>query len=147
MDVRQSAMARALRRAGYRLTSPRLAILRVLQENRSSLEPEDILDRARTWCPSLGLVTVYRTMDMLTELGLVRRLHSAGGCHGFAGSGVNRHPLVCKRCRRVVEFPCQGLDDLIEHVRDHTGFVISEHMVELVGLCPECQADQQSAER
>jgi Fur family ferric uptake transcriptional regulator len=135
-------MARALREAGYRLTQPRLAILKVLEENDEGLSPEEIYRQGKVIYASLGLVTVYRTLDLLAELGLVRRLHSEHRCHSYACAGSDRHYLVCSGCHRVVEFPCDGLEALVEGVRKHTGYTISDHLLELSGLCPDCQKEQ-----
>jgi Fur family ferric uptake transcriptional regulator len=132
-------MAHSLRQEGYRLTQPRLAILRVLQDNNESLNPEEVYRQSKAICPSLGLVTVYRTLDLLAELGLVRRVHSEQRCHSYATAGAERHYLICQACHRVNEFPCDGLEGLIEGVRQRTGYTITEHLLELSGQCPECQ--------
>jgi Fe2+ or Zn2+ uptake regulation protein len=142
-------MVQALRQAGYRLTQPRLAVLQVLQENKAYLSPAEICERGRALYPSLGLVTVYRTLEMLDELGLARRVHGRGNCHGYAradsASGVGAasatcgHYLVCRRCGQVTEFPCQGMGGNIEAVQRQSGFIIEEHLLEMVGLCPACQ--------
>jgi Fur family ferric uptake transcriptional regulator len=139
-DLTQAEMVQALRQAGYRLTKPRLAVFRVLEENDAGLSPEEVYRRGRSICPSLGLVTVYRTLELLTELGLVRRVHSEQQCHSYASAGVERHYLICKACHRVIEFPCHGLEGLIEGVRRQTGYTISDHLLELSGLCPDCQS-------
>ncbi len=141
-DLNAPPMAQALRDAGYRLTQPRLAVLQVLDENDAGLNPEAIYDRGRAIYPSLGLVTVYRTLDLLAELGLVRRVHSEHRCHSYASAGTDRHHLICAGCHRVTEFPCNGLDALIEAVRQQTGYTVTEHLLELTGLCPACQASQ-----
>jgi len=142
VNANQTEMAQALRQAGYRLTQPRLAVLQVLQENEAGLNPEDVYRRGKTICESLGLVTVYRTLNLLTELGLVRRVHSEQRCHSYASAGTDRHYLICQGCHRVIEFPCDGLESLIESVRQRTGYTITDHLLELSGLCPECQARQ-----
>jgi len=134
--------AQALRDAGYKLTQPRLAILQVLEENDSSLSPEEIHNQGRMIYPSLGLVTVYRTLDLLDDLGLVRRVHSEHRCHSYASTGVDRHYLICADCHRLVEFKCNGLEPLIESVCQQTGYTVSEHLLELSGLCPDCQINQ-----
>jgi Fur family ferric uptake transcriptional regulator len=139
-------MAHSLRQAGYRLTQPRLAILQVLQDNNEGLNPEEVYRQGRALCPSLGLVTVYRTLDLLVELGLVRRVHSEHRCHRYASAGVERHYLICRDCHRVIEFPCDGLDDLIESVRQQTGYTITDHLLELSGLCPACQTGKDMGE-
>jgi Fur family ferric uptake transcriptional regulator len=139
-------MAQALRQAGYRLTRPRLAVLHVLRENKEGLDPQEVHRKGKALCPSLGLVTVYRTLDLLAELGLVRRVHSEQRCHSFASAGRDRHYLVCQGCHRVIEFPCDGLASLIEGVRQRTGYTVTGHLVELSGLCPTCQAGQAADE-
>ena len=141
-DPRPTKMAQALRQAGYRLTKPRFAVLQVLEENDAGLNPEEIHRRGKEIHKPLGLVTVYRTLAILNELGLVRRVHSEHHCHNYATAGVERHYLVCQACHRVIEFPCDGLHDLIEDVRQRTGYTITEHLLELSGLCPGCQAGQ-----
>lgn len=134
-------MALALRQAGYRLTQPRLAVLQVLQENDEYLSPAEIYERGRALYPSLGLVTVYRTLETLDELGLARRVHGQGDCHGYArADSVSGHYLVCHRCGQVTEFPCEGMEGFIEAVRQRSGFTVEEHLLELVGLCPACQS-------
>jgi Fur family ferric uptake transcriptional regulator len=133
-------MTQGLRQAGYRLTQPRLAVLQVLQENNGYLNPAEIHERGRALYPSLGLVTVYRTLEMLDQLGLVRRVHGQGNCHGYArADSASGHHLVCHRCGQVTEFPCGGMEGIIEAVRQRSGFTIEEHLLELVGLCPACQ--------
>ena len=134
-------MAQALREAGYRLTQPRLAVLRVLQENNGYLSPAEIHEHGRALYPSLGLVTVYRTLEMLDKLGLARRVHGRGNCHSYArANSASGHYLVCHRCSQVIEFPCEEMEGAIEAVRQQSGFTVEEHLLELVGLCPACQS-------
>ena len=152
MNAPPSDMTQALREAGYRLTRPRLAVLQVLRENEEGLDPQEVHRLGKALCPSLGLVTVYRTLDLLAELGLARRVHSEQHCHRFASAtcgdaGRDSHHLVCRGCHRVVEFPCEGLEGLIEGVRQRTGYTITGHLVELSGLCPACQAAQADGEK
>jgi len=147
MKLSQTEMTQILRQAGYRLTQPRKAILQVLEENDEGLSPEEVHQQGKTICASLGLVTVYRTLELLAELDLVRRVHSEQRCHGYASAGANRHHLICQACHRVVEFPCAGLDGLIEAVRQQTGYAITGHLLELSGVCPECQAGSQKEAR
>ncbi len=131
--------ALALREAGYKLTQPRLAVLSVLENHDGHLSPHDIYRLGRKIYKRLGLVTVYRTLEILDELGVARRVHTQGQCHGYARAGGDRHYVVCRRCDRIIEFPCEGLDQLIANVRKETGYAIDEHLLELTGLCPQCQ--------
>ncbi len=138
-DVAQTPAAQALREAGYKVTQPRLAVLSVLAEHDGRLSPQDIHRLGKKIYKRLGLVTVYRTLEILDELGVARRVHSRGQCHDYARAGGDQHYVVCRRCERVVEFPCEGIDKLIASVRQATGYDIEEHLLELTGLCPQCQ--------
>ena len=141
-DPGKSDMARALRCAGHRMTKPRLAVVQVLLENDEGLSPDEIYSLGREFYPPLGLVTVYRTLELLDELGVVRRVHSGERCHRYASAGPDRHYLVCERCHRVLEFPCGGLESLIEGVGAQSGFTITEHLLELRGICPDCRREE-----
>jgi len=140
MDNPLPAAARALRAAGHRLTRARLAVLQVLEAEHAGLSPQELYERGRAIYAPLGLVTVYRTLALLDELGLVRRVHSDQERHAYACAGADRHHLLCSGCHRLVEFPCQGLDELVASVQACTGYRITEHLLELTGLCPACQA-------
>jgi Fe2+ or Zn2+ uptake regulation protein len=136
------SMAQELCEAGYRLTQPRRAVLQVLEESTVQLSPYEIHRRGQEIYPRLGLVTVYRTLELLDDLGLARRVHSEGSCHNYARAGEDKHYLVCRGCHRVVEFPCEGLDTLIEAVERRSAYEVDGHLLELTGLCPECQAGE-----
>ena len=140
----QRELTRILREAGYRVTQPRLAVLQVMVDHDAGLSPEEIHRLGQALCPSLGLVTVYRTLELFGEMNLVQRLHSEKHCHAYASGGGDRHHLICQRCHRVTAFDCDGLEGLIARVHRQTGYAISEHLLELSGLCPECQAAQQN---
>ena len=134
-------MIRALRGAGYRLTQPRLAVLQVLRESDEQLSPHEIHRRGKAIYDRLGLVTVYRTLEILDDLGIARRVHTKGHCRGYARAGADQHHQVCRCCGQVVEFPCEGMESLVADIRQRTGFAVEEHLLELTGLCPDCQPD------
>jgi len=140
-DDRGRAALRRLREAGYRITRPRQAILQVLHEHQEGLSPEEIHELGEAIYPPLGLVTVYRTLDLLDELGLVRRVHSEERCQRYASAAPHGHYLVCRKCHRVSEFPCKGLDAVVDAVQERTEYQVTDHLLELRGLCPSCQAD------
>jgi Fur family ferric uptake transcriptional regulator len=129
----------SLRQSGARLTAPRRAVARVLGEARGWLSAEAITARARRFYPSVGLVTVYRTLELLEGLGAVRRVHGPTGCHGYALASIDDgHYIVCRACREVVEFDGCDVDRLVRRVARRTGFQVEAHLLELVGLCPAC---------
>ncbi|MEW6567608.1 MAG: Fur family transcriptional regulator [Chloroflexota bacterium] len=126
---------------GFRLTRPRRAVVRALLEAGDWLRPEDVRIRARKHCRSVGLVTVYRTLTLLEQLGIAQRVHVEPGCHGYAAASLSHgHHLVCRSCHQVIEFP--GSEDLapfIKRVARQTGFQVEDHLLELTGLCASCR--------
>ncbi len=124
-----------------RLTGPRRAIVDLMVSTDRALTPVDVFDQARLGHPRMGLVTVYRTLDLLTSLGLVDRVHHADGCHAYlrAARG-HEHLLVCNSCGRAVFFQGDDLDPLIDRISRESGFTILEHWLQLHGLCHDCQS-------
>lgn len=135
-----SELEQVIRSAGHRVTQPRLTVLRVLTAADGVLDAAAIYRLGRKEYPRLGRVSVYRTLDLLTSLGLVRQVHGEGGCHGFARADrAEGHYLICQNCGQVSEFPCAGLDQLVETVARQSGFLVHGHMLQLEGLCPDCR--------
>lgn len=129
-----------IRRAGHRVTRSRRAVLQVLAGAEHALDPTVIHSQGRRIHSRLGRVSVYRTLDLLAELGLVRQVHGEGGCHGYARAECSEgHYLICQQCGQVTEFPCEGLDLLIEAVGRQYGFQVQEHMLQLEGICSDCR--------
>ena len=130
-----------LQQSGYRLTQPRKAVIRALTEATDWLRPEDLLALARRYWRPLGLVTVYRTVSLLAELGYLRRVHLEDRCVGYVRAEfVHGHHLLCRTCHQAVEFPgTEDLSPLVERISQDTGFQVEHHLLELVGLCPNCQ--------
>ncbi len=134
-----SGMGEGLREHNRKLTRQRQAILDILATADHHLTPAEIHQQARANYPHLGLVTVYRTLDLLTELGYVQRVHFADGCHSYAATAQEHtHHLVCSSCGRAQEFKDCDLEPLIELLERRTGYEITVHMLELMGHCPEC---------
>ncbi len=129
-----------LSQGGYRVTRPRRAVIRALLEGGSYASPAEVHERARAHCSSVGLVTVYRTLDLLAGLGFVRRIHADNGCHGYAvAEHGHRHHLVCRGCGATVEFEGCDLSAFLARVGDDTGYAIEDHLLELIGLCASCR--------
>lgn len=145
-----------LTRAGYSHTRARRAVLEALLAAEGPVTPAELLEAGRTRHEALGLVTVYRTLEILEGLGLVRKLHLAEGCHSYVLStvggapgdahdrpgGGHGHHVICQACRRAVEFAGCDVDAVIAAVQSQTGFVVQSHWLEMFGLCPACQEKQ-----
>ncbi len=129
-----------MRQEGYKLTPQRHAVLKVIAASSDYLTPEDIYSGARVYSPGIGLITVYRTLGLLSDLKLVCRVHAPDGCRGYMmrRPTEHHHHVVCSSCSRVVDFKGCGLSDLERKLHDDTGFDINGHLLEFYGLCPEC---------
>ncbi len=130
----------SLQTSGYRLTSPRRAVVDTLAKSQRALNATEIFDLAREQYPSLGLVSVYRTLEKLEELELIQRVHHPEGCHAFiAGFTGHQHLLICQNCGRTEFFEGDDLELLFERVAQKSGYQIKEHWLQLFGFCVECQ--------
>ena len=140
MGLGVEQICQAINARGYKLTAPRRAVLDVIAVTQQSLTPAQIYTHARRRYSRLGLVTVYRTLDILVEAGVVRRIHMDDGCHGYAlAQATHGHHLICSKCNQVIEFDGCDLNDLFRSVARKTGFRIEGHWLEVFGRCPKCQ--------
>ncbi len=132
---------------GYRLSGARKKILSILAECDQPLSPAGLLDKLKEQGESTSLVTVYRNLDLLSELGLAERIFNAEGELGYltCKSAHHHHHILCVNCRSTVEFEAADeLKELIAHAAAQTQYEISGHMLQLIGLCPACQAAGES---
>lgn len=129
-----------LQESGYRVTEPRRAIVDLLAASPRAMGPLELFDEGRREYPGLGLVTVYRTLEKLEELGLVQRVHQPGGCNMYlrANHG-HEHMLVCTACGRVEFFCGDDLHTLFDSIAERSGYQIHEHWLQLYGLCTACR--------
>ncbi len=122
------------------MTAPRKAIVAIIVNSSRALDAVEIFDLGRVEHPRLGLVTVYRTLEKLDELGLVQRVHQPDGCNMYlrAPEG-HEHLLLCKSCGQMEYFSGDDLSELIEQISQRSGYQVLEHWLQLFGLCGSCQ--------
>ncbi len=133
-------MLHALQQKGCRLTEPRRALVEVLAEEPHHLNHTEILERARSKYPDIGRATVYRTLELLVELGLLQVTFLGDATQRFiVPVGGHHHHLVCNQCGDVVELDECHFGSALERVSQQTGFAIDSHLVELFGTCSACQ--------
>jgi Fe2+ or Zn2+ uptake regulation protein len=130
----------SLQDSGYRLTTPRRAIVNIIANSSRALDAIEIYDQGRSEHPRLGLVTVYRTLEKLEQLGLVQRVHQPQGCNMYlrAPEG-HEHLLLCNSCGIMEYFSGDDLSGLIAKTSRRSGYQIEEHWLQLFGLCGRCQ--------
>ncbi len=131
----------ALEDAGYRLTGPRRALARAIATRRGHFTAEELLDESRRQRLGATRATVFRTLDVLADLGIVERLDLPSGEHAFVTcEPAHHHHVVCSSCGRSTGAADHGLDRVAAAIGRETGFRIDAHRLELFGLCPDCQA-------
>jgi len=129
-----------LKRHGVRSTRQRLAVLQALSAEPNDATAQEIHAKLTAGGESVGLATVYRTLALLNERGVVDALSHRPGelCYRLCGQGHHHH-LVCGECHRVVELDDCDLDDWLERLAEEHKFAISAHTVEVTGICADCR--------
>ncbi|MDD5039021.1 MAG: Fur family transcriptional regulator [Dehalococcoidales bacterium] len=140
MRLTKRKVVNALRQHGYKLTPQRRAVIGVIASSRDHLTPATIYAKVHQAHPNIGLVTVYRTLEILAELGLVCELHSGGICHSYTISAPqHHHHLICSSCGTVFDFTSHSLGELEQSLARQSGFRIDGHLLEFFGLCRVCR--------
>lgn len=133
----------ALDRAGYRLTEPRRSLAALIASRDGHFTAGELISDARSRRIGVGRATVFRTLEVLEELGVVERLDLPSGEHAYvACQRAHHHHVVCSRCGRTSEIDDAGLRVVVREIARRTGFRVDEHRLELFGLCPACLARQ-----
>jgi Fur family transcriptional regulator, stress-responsive regulator len=130
-----------LRDAGLRVTSPRVAVLRVLVDSMDHPRVDQVLERVRASGVSISTQAGYDVCEALHRAALARRIEPAGGPARYeARVGDNHHHLVCRSCGTAVDVDCAvGAAPCLDP-SDAAGFAIDEAEVTFWGLCPACQS-------
>jgi Fur family transcriptional regulator, ferric uptake regulator len=130
-----------LRRAGHRSGGARAAVIDLVAAQDCCLTAQEVFDGLRADGRVVGIASVYRALDLLARLGLVRRVDmgTASGYEPALPSGHHHHHLVCDRCGKVSSFEDQGLEDAIDRLSRRLKHSVAEHDVVLRGACPDCR--------
>src|SRR4051812_19098326 len=128
-----------LRKQGYRLTPQRHMILSVIQEADEHLSIDQILERVQERNPYVSLSTIYRTLELLRELGLVRENHLPGEQpHYETAESTEHHHLVCRRCRTIIHLEDNLLGNLHEQLQQQHAFHGLTLDLVAAGYCDAC---------
>ena len=136
------------RGCGYRMTVPRQAIMDVLSGTDKHLSAEDVYMKVHKMSPDVGLTTVYRTLDLLTQMGLVVKFDFGDGRARYelieGTKSEHHHHLICTNCKRIIEYT-DFMDKEMEFLRlaekglsKKYSFNIKHHIIQFYGLCDRC---------
>ena len=145
MKQRIERIKKELHSKGYKLTPQRGATLTVLLERESDhLSAEEIFLLVKDKAPDIGLATVYRTLELLSELTILDKINFGDGVsrYDLRKEGVDHfhHHLVCMECGSVEEIIEDLLGDVEKIVEDDWGFEVKDHRLTFHGICKQCQA-------
>ncbi|MBQ9616439.1 MAG: transcriptional repressor [Selenomonadaceae bacterium] len=132
----------------HKLTPQRQEVLQIFMDHPGEhLSAEDVHDILRESKSEIGLATVYRSLELLGNLGILLKMEFGDGCSRYEidttdPSMHRHHHLICTQCGKVMEFE----DDLLEHleqdIESKSGFHITNHEVKFFGVCKECQSER-----
>lgn len=148
MTINMSNLRQVFRDRQYKLTSQRQVILESFVDNPGRhLSAEDIYGIVRLKAPDLGLATVYRTLELLSELDILKKLDFGDGRHRYEINETttphHHHHLICLSCGKVREFEDDLLETLETVIAKKSKFNIVDHQVKFYGYCQECQTDSE----
>lgn len=142
--IDMDALKEDLKKKGYKLTPQRRSIVDTIIDNEGQhLTAEEIYDKVKKSCPEIGLATVYRTILLLEELGVISRLELNDGCSRYeilhSNETHRHHHLICNICHKVLEVQDDLLEELEVDIQNRYRFKILDHSVKFYGICDECQ--------
>jgi len=140
---------RKFRGMGYRMTVPRQAIIDVLAGTDKHLSAEDIYIKVHRLYPHVGLTTVYRTLELLSDMGVVLKYDFGDGRSRYelveGPQKEHHHHLICARCKRVINYTDfmeeekRFLEKVEKGLSKKYGFEIKSHLIQFYGLCDRCK--------
>ncbi|HEY9061679.1 MAG TPA: transcriptional repressor [Pseudobacteroides sp.] len=143
MDSRSINLSALLKEKGCKLTLQRQIILDIIGScQEKHLSAEEIHDMVKKSNPDIGLATVYRTMLLFNEIGIVHKLDLDDGLGRYElnrqKSSHRHHHLICTSCNAVIEVEEDLLESLEQQILNEHGFIVKDHRVKFYGICSMC---------
>ncbi len=134
----ESRAIQLLRDSGCKLTPQRRAIVRLFGRGHNHWTPQHVFDELEPCVPSLSLATVYNTLEVFEELGLVRRVTTRGGCTYFDSHLAEHHHAVCDACGELIDvvLDSSALEELVQ--RANPPILVESASIWFRGTCERC---------
>lgn len=143
------SLRKELRSKKYRMTAQREIVLKIFAESEERhLGAEDVYRKLVEKRYRISKATVYRTVELLSKLGFLRRLEFGEGVYRYElaapdAETLHQH-LICKSCGELLEIDEQIVKQLVQNVEKQTGYIVKDYDVKFFGLCPKCQSKNSS---
>lgn len=137
-----------LRENGYRLTEGRKEIINILTDTKEHLSAEEIYFRVHKNYPAIGLTSVYRTLDVLVNMGVIQKFDFGDGRFRYEiinGENKGYRHLICTKCRKIINYnnfieeETELLKKTEKELSEKYKFEINSNLIQFYGLCPECR--------
>jgi Fur family transcriptional regulator, ferric uptake regulator len=138
VEPQTTALRRTLHERGLRMTPQRQLVLDAVR-SLGHATPEQVCAQVQQAAPAVNITTVYRTLDLLERLGLVRHTHLGHGAPSYSAHEHEHVHLVCHACGTVTEVPTGLMADLADRLDGQFGFELDVAHVALSGLCRDCR--------
>lgn len=135
----QGSLRSTLHQRGMRMTPQRQLVLDAVRE-LGHATPEQVCKKVQETAPTINITTIYRALDLLEQLGLVRHTHLGHGAPTYSAEEHEHVHLACHRCGRIDEVAIETMDELADKLRRDHGFALDATHLALSGTCRECQA-------
>jgi Fur family transcriptional regulator, ferric uptake regulator len=140
-DERAAEILDRIAEQGHRLTGPRQAMVQILSARDHHFSAQEAWEEVQANGLDIGRATVFRTLDLLADLGILDRMHAGDGCHRYVMCEPrHHHHAMCTVCGRVQPFEAGDMEAQIGRLADALGFSVMTHHLELIGRCAECRA-------
>ena len=141
-DTLLSRFKEVLKQNALKFTAQREAILKTLFGNNEHLAPEELhaLVKSQNQDCNIGVSTVYRTLNLLEDAGLVNSLSYGSNGKKYELSSDDHHDhIICVSCDKIIEFEDDVIEQRQEEIATKSGFVLTAHTMQLYGICTACQ--------
>lgn len=135
----EEKLAALLNKAGYKYTRPRQAVASALLNAAGHLSAPEVVEAVAGYDASIGRMSVYRSLDLFTRLGLIRPAFQEGSVARYVVMvDGHHHHIICQNCGRVIHFDQCPLDELTNYLEKKFACEINGHLLEFFGRCEEC---------
>ena len=130
-----------LRNLDFRITPQRAAILKIFLTSNNHPSVEQVYAQVRVDFPTTSLATVYKTVNLLKEVGEILEIGFADGGNRYDGNRPYPHPhLICTKCKSIIDSDVSLMGQITAELEQSSGYRILSHQIEFFGVCPGCQA-------
>jgi Fur family peroxide stress response transcriptional regulator len=144
-QARYEQLLAKLRQNDYRMTPQRMSLLRLIATSESHPSAARLYEQIKVQYPTMSLATVYKTLDLLKQLGEVLEIDLRDDSHYDGNRPYPHAHLICTKCQKIMDGELEpSVRALVSEAEQVSGFRIERHQLNFYGLCPDCQKNQEN---